>query len=250
MLMVSSMARRTLLRAAGWAAVGAFAMGARAGTSNGWMTYDSSEVKTLMPRTRGGKAHGDQTRDQTPGPTQHTSLSLRPPTAYVATALAIGVPAWVLYGIALQESLIVLGRDALPYPWTLCVNGRGERYGSYEETLAALKRHVGRGTTNVDCGAMQVNWGAHHHRLGTFEKALDPYPNLQVGASILRDHYTATGDWFRAVGLYHTGSIGTAQRRRRAASYADKVFRRLHRSGVDLRTALAQVGMEREVHRA
>ena len=55
------------------------------------------------------------------------------------------------------------------------------------ETLAALKGYVGRGVTNVDCGAMQVNWRWHADRLGSIERALDPYPNLSVGAQILRE---------------------------------------------------------------
>ncbi len=232
------------------------AVNARAGTASAWMLYDPSEVKVLMPRASDTRAA--QIRELLPEQsalrkadarvTGGTVASrpggngfgmTRPPTAYVVTAAAVGVPAWLLFGVALQESLLAFGRNTLPYPWTLCVRGRGERHASYEQTLAALRRHVGRGISNVDCGAMQVNWGAHSDKLGSFENALDPYPNLRVGATILRGHYVATGNWHRAIGLYHTGSTGTPERRQRARTYADNVLGRLQRNGVDLRKAVS-----------
>jgi hypothetical protein len=54
----------------------------------------------------------------------------QPPTAYVLTGQRLGVPAWVLFGVALQESQLLFGHEALPWPWTLDVAGRAERHGS------------------------------------------------------------------------------------------------------------------------
>jgi soluble lytic murein transglycosylase-like protein len=71
---------------------------------------------------------------------------------------------------------------------------------------------------------MQVNWRYHQRRLQSFARALDPYPNIAVGAAILREHFDATGDWFKAVGRYHHPS-NTA----RANAYARSVFARLPR---------------------
>ncbi|MFC7410332.1 transglycosylase SLT domain-containing protein [Hydrogenophaga atypica] len=158
----------------------------------------------------------------------------QPPLAYRRTADAIGVPAWILYGVALQESVLKFGRLALPYPWTLCVRGQGQRFASYEQALSALKRHLSQGITNVDCGAMQVNWHWHKQRLVSLERALDPYPNLAIGAQILAEHFSAHRNWFRAVALYHAGSINPANRAR-ATGYAQNVVRHLQRQGVDTR---------------
>ena len=166
-------------------------------------------------------------------------LREQPPKAYAVTAQRFGVPAWLMFGVALQESKIRFGERVLPYPWTLCVRGRGLRYAGYGETLAALKGYVGRGVTNVDCGAMQVNWRWHADRLGSFERALDPYPNLSVGAQILRGHYDARGDWRHAIALYHTGSDATVETRQRGERYAAQTLARLERLGVRHAAAIA-----------
>lgn len=159
------------------------------------------------------------------------SASVRPaplPVGYAVVARAYGIPPLILYGVALQESKMRFGEQALPYPWTLCVRGTAMRFRTYEATVAHLRTSVANGITNVDCGCMQVNWHYHHARLGTFWRALDPYPNLQAGASILRDlHAASAGNWFAAVGQYHTGPIRTAEQRERAQRYATATFARL-----------------------
>lgn len=152
------------------------------------------------------------------------------PPGYVLVGRRMGVPPLLLYGVALQESKMRFGHQALPYPWTLCVRGAPHRFANQAATVAHLKRSVAQGVTNVDCGAMQVNWHWHNHRLGDFAKALDPYFNLQVGATILRERHAANGgNWFRAIGEYHTGPIATAEQYRRAQRYANSVLQRLAR---------------------
>ena len=223
----------------------------------GWLPYDPGEVRVLRPRSSdsfaravaeflpappaggalevpGYKRIGPAQVEAMTGPSARSALGAKPPTAYTLTAERTGVPAWLLFGVAMQESRLALGRETIPYPWTLCVRGAGERHASYEHTLARLKRLVGAGITNVDCGAMQVNWHWHQDKLRSFELALDPYPNLAVGARILRGHCADTGNWFSAVGLYHTGSVALHEQRSRARRYASSVFARLHRLGVDV----------------
>lgn len=166
----------------------------------------------------------------------------QPPRAYVRTGRRWGVEPWLLFGVALQESMLKFGKRSLPYPWTLCVRGRGLRYASYAQTLEALKGFVGQRITNVDCGAMQVNWHWHQDKLGSFEKALDPYPNLAVGARILRGHFEDRGDWRKAVALYHTGSDAKAVARERGQRYASQALTRLGRMGVDVPRLLRSGG--------
>ncbi len=251
--------RRALLRFGACSVACGFTTRADAAS---WLPYDPVEVKVLMPRPSDTFAktvaqfvpapiEGYKRIDPTPAPSPSTPLvgalrkprassSSKPPTAYVLTAEHSRVAAWLLYGVALQESQLAFGRATLPYPWTLCVRGRGERHATYEQALAALKRYVRAGITNVDCGAMQVNWHWHQDKLRSFELALDPYPNLSVGAGILRGHFVDTGSWFRAVGLYHTGSTSEPATRARSQRYATSVFARLRRLGVDVQPLLAQ----------
>jgi hypothetical protein len=170
----------------------------------------------------------------------------RPPTAYVLTGQRLGVPAWVLFGVALQESQLLFGHEALPWPWTLDVDGRAERHGSCAAARAALAGYLRAGVTNVDCGAMQVNWRAHSALLESPARALDPYLNLAAGAAILRDGFAATGSWPRAVGLYHTGSFTGSGRRWRAVRYVAGVSRRLSRHGLTLAQAAALTSLEQK----
>ena len=126
--------------------------------------------------------------------------------------------------IALQESAKLFGHRVLPWPWTLNVRGTPRRYGNYGEAVADMAAIVLSGTSNVDAGVMQVNWGYHRHRLQSANRALDPYPNLHIGATILREHYDATGDWFVATGRYHAPAHAA-----RAEAYATSVYRRVAR---------------------
>ena len=243
--------RRGLLVRAAALLAGAVAWPAQARVSD-WLPYRADQVQRLEPRLSGEAHHGTASgtlridpviTDSQPAafhPSVHrpgkasatTTPGLQPPGAYVRIARQYRVDPWLLYGVALQESQLKFGARTLPYPWTLCVRGRGLRYAGYTETLAALKGYVGRGVTNVDCGAMQVNWRWHADRLGSFERALDPYPNLSVGAQILRGHYDARGDWRRAIALYHTGSDATVETRQRGERYAAQTLARLERLGV------------------
>jgi soluble lytic murein transglycosylase-like protein len=146
------------------------------------------------------------------------------PRGYWWVGQRSGVPGQLLYCVAAQESVMRFGDRSLPYPWTLCARGTPLRFESYAATVNALEQLLQAGVTNVDCGAMQVNWHWHAERLVTPRQALDPYPNLRVGAALLKEHALATGDWFKAVGRYHHPSNSE-----RATRYAQGVFARLNK---------------------
>lgn len=140
-------------------------------------------------------------------------LSLSPvaaaaiPRAYQVVAAEYGVPAKVLYAIALAESRASLGPGVRqPWPWTLNVEGEGLRYGSRRAAFAALNRLVRDGRTRVDVGLMQVHWRYHAAKLGSTWLGLDPYRNLRVGAAILVECHRRLGDWTRASGCYHSST--------------------------------------------
>ena len=154
------------------------------------------------------------------------------PQAYVQVAGRHGIPPEVLYAVALTESALVLttGRQR-PWPWTLNVHGRGERYRTRLEAWEAIQRHLEAGRTSIDIGLMQVNWRWHRNPLGNPWRALDPYHNLQVGASLLRERFQESGDWSVAVGRYHAPSNP-----RYAQRYRTRVQRQLERLGYVLAT--------------
>lgn len=145
------------------------------------------------------------------------------PPAYRRIADEYGIPPGVLYAVALTESGLLMpeSRDHRPWPWTLNVAGKAYRYGSRDTAYAGLMQHLAR-TEMVDVGLMQVNWRYHGDKLRTHWLALDPWFNLRIGASILREMYDQCGDWIVAAGRYHAPANPE-----RAGKYANQVRRHL-----------------------
>ncbi|MBW8833154.1 MAG: transglycosylase SLT domain-containing protein [Burkholderiales bacterium] len=142
------------------------------------------------------------------------------PAGYAVMGQRFGIPPMVLYGVALQESAKLFGACALPWPWTLNVRGTPMRYPNYAASVAAMRGFIAAGIRNVDAGLMQVNWGYHRDKLIEPARALDPYPNIAVGAQILRSRFAETRHWYTAVGRYH--APGDPER---AAKYSALVYR-------------------------
>ena len=143
------------------------------------------------------------------------------PAGYRTVAAEQGVPASLLYAVALAESGTVVDarRHRRPWPWTLNVSGQGRFFPSRQAASQALEAELTAGRESVDIGLMQINWRYHKARLASPTRALDPYHNLRVAAEILRDCYRRRGDWWDAVGCYHAPSNA-----RRAARYQQGVL--------------------------
>lgn len=207
-----------------------------------WHAYAPQETRWLTSvEAKSGSATFDRPGPQRMQPQIRRAAGHRPPAAFEAAAARHGIPAWLMYGVALQESVLTIGRTVLPYPWTLNVAGRPERHLDADGARAALRRYLHAGVTNVDCGPMQLNWRWHQDRLVTVERALDPYVNLDVGANLLADLRRSHGDWRIAVQLYHAGSLSTTERRARAQRYLASVERRLQRHGFSIASAISDV---------
>ncbi len=161
-----------------------------------------------------------------------TSLSsVAVPPAFQRVAAQTGVPAEVLYSIAQTESGMSLnGYGFGPWPWTLNVAGKPERFDTEREAVARLEALLNEGVTNIDIGLMQVNWWYHRHRFAGPKEALDAYRNLEVGARILRELWDAEQDLWRAIGSYHAGEMASDAGRQRAESYRQRVARAVVRS--------------------
>lgn len=152
------------------------------------------------------------------------------PPGYTRVANEFRVPAAVLYGVALQESVLLFGergrRQPLPWPWTLNIAGTPARLPTRAAAEQRLHRALRDGIDSVDIGPMGINWRYHKARLVSVSRALDPYWNLRVGAGLLAGHFAGCRNWPEAVGRYHSPS-----NKARAANYAALVFERLEKLG-------------------
>jgi len=128
-----------------------------------------------------------------------------PPPAYQLAARRAGIPSPVLFAVALQESGARLHGRLIPWPWTLNVAGRAERYATRAEACAGLRRALARTpVSRIDAGLGQVNLGYHAHRY--------------------LEQHTPGEDWMVAIGRYHRPAGGEP-----AARYRRSVHRHLAR---------------------
>lgn len=147
------------------------------------------------------------------------------PWGYQKIAGVYGVPSEILYAIAITESNHKLKNGTYhPWPWTLNVDGRPERFATRKAAYRALSQYLRQGIERIDIGLMQVNWRYHRKKLGSPWTALEPYHNLSVGSAILRAEYANTRNWRVAIGRYHAPNHP-----RRAAQYRRRVEKRLRR---------------------
>lgn len=148
-----------------------------------------------------------------------------PPPAYQVAAQRAGVPATVLYAVALQESGIRFNTRFVPWPWTLNVAGTSRRFATRAEACAGL-HHALREVppTRIDAGLGQINLGYQRHRYSRPCELLDPYRNLALAAEILREQHAPGQDWLITIGRYHRPAGGNP-----AARYRHSVSQHLAR---------------------
>lgn len=159
------------------------------------------------------------------------SGKVRVPSDYVTAAELHGIDdPVILYAIAMQESGRMDEETNLlkPWPWALNVEGKGYYFANMTEIWDALALFVQEEPRHIGIGLVQVTWPFNPDILTNPYLALEPSVNLALGARILRGCYDRHGDWWRAVGCYHspTPKIATA--------YRQRVYRHwlaLHRNG-------------------
>ncbi len=107
----------------------------------------------------------------------------------------------------MAESKTQVAGRVRPWPWTLNINGRGHYYPTRVAAHRALIQQLNLGATQVDIGLLQISWRYHKQRFRHDPwQALDPYSNIRAGARYLRELYQRHGDWWRAVGRYHSAN--------------------------------------------
>lgn len=119
---------------------------------------------------------------------------------------ANGIPMHLLAAISSTES----GRWhdqlglALPWPWTINVEGKGYYFDSKAEAVAKTAAFIRGGARSIDVGCMQVNLKHHPKAFRSLEEAFDPATNVAYGAKFLRGNYDDLGDWVKATAAYHS----------------------------------------------
>lgn len=167
------------------------------------------------------------------------------------------VPGGLLGTIAKVESgrPISAMSDVRAWPWTIDADGRGYFFESKAAAVAWAKLALARGGVNfMDIGCMQVDLQMHPGAFRSIDDAFDPATNVDYGARYLRQLHDAdaNGNWYVAVGLYHshTPMLAAAYRDRVAAVGAgivtgfrspEPLYMRALRQGT-LRLALAGGG--------
>ncbi len=94
---------------------------------------------------------------------------------------------------------------ALPWPWTINVEGKGYFFQSKAEAVAETRRHLNNGKRSIDVGCMQVNLKHHPKAFANLEEAFDPEKNVGYAAKFLRNNYSdLDNSWVKAAAAYHS----------------------------------------------
>jgi hypothetical protein len=131
-------------------------------------------------------------------------------------------PPGLLLAIARTESGRPLPpeRGLQPWPWAMDADGRAMYSDGKDAALAWTRGQLADGAQFVDVGCMQVNLQMHPNAFRSLDEAFDPRINADYAAHFLVSlAQEAGGNWYRAVGWYHsrTPDLAAAYRERVAA---------------------------------
>lgn len=181
-----------------------------------------------------------------------TSLHATPPTTNPATPHQLcstalqraqarhATPPGLLDSIAKAES----GRPVAPtgtlqpWPWAVNIGGAGRYFETKDAAIVAVRQALAVNAGYVDVGCMQVNLQFHPNAFRSLEEAFDPEANVDYAARFLKSlQQAASGNWFTAVGLYHSRSPDLARLYRDRVSMAGSTIRPAGRSKVRITLA-------------
>lgn len=121
-----------------------------------------------------------------------------------------GTPPGLLAVMAKVESGRPDANGALqPWPWTVDADGTGILFPTKQAAIAWTQSALAtNAATYVDVGCLQVDLRMHPHAFRSLDDAFDPTANAEYGARFLRSLYggAAHGNWFTAIGLYHSST--------------------------------------------
>ena len=152
---------------------------------------------------------------------------------------ANGIPTHLLAAISSTES----GRWhkqlglALPWPWTINVEGKGYYFDSKAEAVAKTAAFIRQGASSIDVGCMQVNLKHHPKAFRNLEEAFDPSRNVAYASQFLRSNFDEMGDWIKATAAYHSRT------NKRGQEYLSRIEKSWNRIVAKVQQARQRQGM-------
>lgn len=138
---------------------------------------------------------------------------------------ALDIPRGLLLAIALVES----GRDGIPHPYAMSVNGRAVNARNVADASRHLTDRRGQFRSNIFVGCMQLSLTYHRGQFQPTESMVEPKNNVWYAARLLVRLHGDEGSWKSAVARYNGGST------RQARNYVCKVWQNLNE--LDARSA-------------
>jgi len=129
--------------------------------------------------------------------------------AAIATAeRANGIPPHLLAAIGRVESghRDPVTGDWHPWPWTANAEGQGYFYDTKAQAVAAVRDMQAHGVQSIDVGCGQINLMHHPDAFASLDLAFDPQANAAYAGKFLKELFNQTGDWTKAVALYHSAT--------------------------------------------
>lgn len=114
------------------------------------------------------------------------------------------MPKRVMGTIALVESGRAIGKQVVPWPWSINVGGNGYYYASKGEAIEAVRAFTAAGQHSIDVGCMQINLLAHPAAFDSLDTAFEPAANAEYAARFLRTLYQQSGRVSAAMTAYHS----------------------------------------------
>lgn len=96
-----------------------------------------------------------------------------------------------------------------PWPWTVDADGTGILFPTKQAAVAWTQQALAsNAATYIDVGCLQVDLRMHPHAFPSLDVAFDPAANADYGARFLHELHDgpAHGNWFTAIGLYHSST--------------------------------------------
>jgi hypothetical protein len=107
-----------------------------------------------------------------------------------------------------------------PWPWTIDADGQSLFFATKDRAVEWARQALARGVGYMDVGCMQVDLQMHPAAFGSLEEAFDPQANAAYAARFLRSlrEGPAGGNWFTAIGMYHSRTPDLAAAYRQAVA--------------------------------
>ena len=107
-----------------------------------------------------------------------------------------------------------------PWPWTIDADGQSLYFDSKEQAVAWAQQAMALGVGYIDVGCMQIDLPMHPSAFRSLEEAFDPVLNANYAARFLSELHAgpAGGNWFTAIGMYHSRTPDLAAAYRQAVA--------------------------------